>query len=255
MRADRAGKPFADHFASVASSYAQFRPTYPRALFEWLGSVAACRDVVWDCAAGSGQASIGLAGHFVRVIATDASHAQIAAATPHPAVDYRIAPAEKSGLPDASVDVVTVAQALHWFDLDAFYAEVRRVAKPSGVLAVWTYGVCTLEESEIDAVVQRFYRDVVGPYWPPERAIVEAGYRSLPFPFDELAAPPFAMSVRWSLSELLGYFGSWSATARFIVSNGRDPVPQISGELAPLWGDAERPRTVTWPLALRVGRV
>jgi ubiquinone/menaquinone biosynthesis C-methylase UbiE len=255
MRADLAPRPFTDHFASVASSYALFRPTYPSALFEWLGAVAACRDVVWDCAAGSGQASIGLAGHFVRVIATDASHAQIAAATPHPAVDYRLAPADKSGLPEASVDIVTVAQALHWFELDAFYAEVRRVAKPTGLLAVWCYGVCALDDGEIDAAVQRFYRDVVGPYWPSERAIVEAGYRSLPFPFDELATPPFAMSVRWSLPQLLGYFSSWSATARFIVSNAYDPVPQIGAELARLWGDAEQPRTVSWPLALRVGKV
>jgi ubiquinone/menaquinone biosynthesis C-methylase UbiE len=255
MRADLAPRPFTDHFASIASSYAQFRPTYPAALFEWLGSIAACRDIVWDCAAGSGQASIGLADHFVRVIATDASHAQIAAATPHPAVDYRLAPADKSGLPDACVDIVTVAQALHWFDLDAFYAEVRRVSKPTGLVAVWSYGICTVEGPEIDAVVQRFYRGTLGPYWLPERAIVEAGYRTLPFPFEEIAAPPFAMTARWSLPELLGYFSSWSATARFIVSNARDPVPEIGDELAGLWGDPERLRTVTWPLALRVGKV
>lgn len=255
MRADPAPQAFADHFSAVAPSYAQFRPTYPRALFEWLSSIADCHDVVWDCAAGSGQASLAIAPFFTRVIATDASHAQIAAATPHPRVDYRLAPADKSGLPDGCVDVVTVAQALHWFDLEAFYAEVRRVSKPAGVLAVWCYGTCSVEGTEIDSAVQRFYGETLGPYWLPERAIVEAGYRTLPFPFGEIAPPAFAMSVHWSLPQLLGYFSSWSATTRFIVSNATDPVVGIAAELASLWGDRERLRTVSWPLALRVGRV
>jgi len=245
---------FKDHFAPVAASYVDFRPHYPPALFAWLATLAPRRDLAWDCAAGSGQASSDLAAHFARVVATDASPAQIDAASPHPRIEYRVAPAEASGLPDASVDLVTVAQALHWFDLTGFYAEVRRVRRPGGVLAVWTYGVLTVAGAEVDALVQRFYHDTVGPYWPPERAHVENGYRSLPFPFVEIAAPPFAMEASWTLPQLLGYFRSWSATGRFAAANGCDPVTLLEEQLAPLWGEEGQGRKVIWPLSLRVGR-
>ena len=244
---------FYDHFAPVAQNYADFRPTYPDALFAWLAAIAPRRELAWDCAAGTGQASVGLAGLFAHVVATDASAAQIAAATPHPRIDYRIAPAEASGLPDDSVDLITVAQALHWFDLAAFYIEARRVLRPDGVLAVWTYGVLTVEGACVDELVQEFYHDTVGPYWPAERRHVEDGYRSLPFPFMEMTAPPFAMETAWTLPQLLGYFRSWSATARFAAINGSDPVEPLAGQLAPAWGTPERRRTVRWPLALRVG--
>lgn len=246
-------RTFKDHFAPVAASYADFRPRYPRELFAWLATLVPRRELAWDCAAGSGQASADLAEHFARVVATDASRAQIGAAAPHPRIDYRVAPAEASGLADGSVDLVTVAQALHWFDLAGFYAEVRRVLRPGGVLAVWTYGVLTIEGAEADRLVQQFYHDTVGPYWPPERAHVENGYRSLAFPFTELAAPSFAMEVRWALPQLLGYFRSWSATGRFAAARGCDPVTTLAAQLGPFWGEGEL-RRVTWPLALRVGR-
>lgn len=245
---------FNDHFSAVSTAYAKFRPTYPPELFSWLASLPAERAIAWDCAAGSGQASVGLAAHFGRVIATDASQAQVDAGVTHERVDYRVAPAEASGLPEHSVDLVTVAQALHWFDLDAFYNEVRRVLKPTGALAVWTYGILSIEGDDVDAIAQRFYRDVVGPYWPPERAIVEAGYRTLPFPFREVEPPPFAMTAQWSLPQLVGYFSSWSATARYIAMNGKDPTLELRAELLPLWGDPQRTRTITWPLAVRAGR-
>lgn len=245
---------FADHFTSVAADYANFRPTYPAALFAWLAAIAPGRALAWDCAAGSGQASRGLAAHFERVIATDASTAQIAAAVSHPRVEYRVAPAEASGLPDGAVDLVTVAQALHWFDLDRFYAEARRVLKPDGVLAVWTYGVLSVAGEAVDARARAFYRETVGPYWPPERRHVESGYRTLPFPFAELETPAFRMEASWSLPELLGYFRSWSATARYLTERGHDPVEALAAELAPLWGASSDHRTITWPLALRVGR-
>lgn len=246
-------RTFNDHFAPVAASYADFRPTYPAELFAWLATLVPRRELAWDCAAGSGQASVDLAEYFARVVATDASRAQIDAAVPHPRIDYRVAPAEASGLAAASVDLVTVAQALHWFDLAGFYAEVRRVLRPGGVLAVWTYGVLSVEGAEVDALVQSFYHDTVGPYWPPERVHVENGYRTLPFPFEEIAAPPFAMEARWLLPQLLGYFRSWSATGRFIAANGHDPVAVLEERLAPLWREGET-RRVTWPLAQRVGR-
>lgn len=247
-------RSFDDHFAPVASSYAGFRPTYPAPLFAWLAEITPGHHLAWDCAAGSGQASRDLAAHFASVVATDASPAQIEAAEPHPGVEFRVAAAEASGLPDASVDIVTVAQALHWFDLDRFYAEVHRVLKPGGVLAVWTYGMLAVEGDEVDACVQTFYHETVGPYWPPERRHVESGYRTLPFPFTEVSSPSFNMELLWSLPELLGYFRSWSATGRYVAEWGSDPVDALAEELAPLWGARGRLRRVTWPLSLRVGR-
>lgn len=245
---------FRDHFAPVAASYAGFRPTYPQKLFAWLAALVPQHELAWDCAAGSGQASVDLAAFFEHVVATDASQAQIDTAPPHPRIEYRVAPAEASGLAASSVDLITVAQALHWFDLTGFYDEVRRVLRPTGVLAVWTYGVLSVEGAPVDARVQHFYYNTVGPYWPAERAHVENGYRSLPFPFAEIAAPPFSMKASWTLAELLGYFRSWSATGRFITANGADPVVALETELVPLWGAPEQRREVIWPLSLRVGR-
>lgn len=245
---------FQDHFAPVAGSYADYRPTYPPALFQWLASLVERHALAWDCACGSGQASVDLAEHFERIVATDASAAQIQGAIPHPRIDYRVAPAESSGLPDASADLVTVAQALHWFNLTEFYAEVRRVLHPGGVLAVWTYGVLQVEGDDIDALVQNFYHHIVGPYWPPERAHVEDGYRSLPFPFTQIEAPALAMQALWTLPQLLGYFRSWSATGRYLAQKGQDPMAVLEKQLAPLWGHSGQPRLIRWPLSLRVGR-
>ena len=246
---------FSDHFGAVAGSYADFRPGYPPELFAWLAAQCAGQELAWDCGAGSGQASVALAAHFARVHATDASADQVAHAEPHPCVEYRVAPAEQSGLPDRSADLVTVAQALHWFDLPAFYAEVRRALKPGGVIAAWTYGVHVTEGDEVNAVVRHFYEHVVGPCWPPERRHVENGYRELPFPFSRIAAPEFTMQVRWPLAQLLGYLGSWSATARYRKLNGSDPLPALRQQLLPLWGDPAQARSVSWPLSLLAGRL
>jgi SAM-dependent methyltransferase len=210
---------------------------------------------VWDCAAGNGQASIGLAGCFARVIATDASREQIGAAPAHPRIEYRVAAAERSGLPDHSVALVTVAQALHWFDFDRFYAEVRRVLQSGGVLAVWTYGVNLVEGDGVDALVQRFYRDVVGAFWPPERRWVEEKYRTIPFPFAEIPVPGISMEVQWTLAQLLGYFGTWSATNRCLAATGKNPLAELGTELARVWGPPDRTHRVCWPLSMRVGRV
>ncbi len=247
-------KPFADHFSGVATYYAGSRPSYPPELVRWLAGQCRVRGLAWDCGAGNGQASVLLAEHFERVIATDASTAQIAqAARTARGVEYRVALAEESGLADACADIVTVAQALHWFDTPRFFAEAVRVLKADGILAAWSYGKLHIEEAEIDAAVQSFYENDVGPYWPPERRHIEDGYRSIPFPFARLEPPAFTMAAAWTLPELLNYLRSWSATAAFIKAQGIDPVDQLHRTLLRLWGDPERPRLVVWPLNVLVG--
>jgi ubiquinone/menaquinone biosynthesis C-methylase UbiE len=243
---------FKDHFSRVASQYAEFRPRYPQALFDYLADVAPSRTLVWDCACGSGQATLDLAQRFASVMATDASAQQIEAAPVHPRITWSVARAESSGLPPDSVDLITVAQAAHWFDLDAFYAEARRVLRPKGVLALWTYGVHIFHDAAIDALAHELYEKTVGPYWPPERKHCEDGYRSLPFAFPEIVPPAFEMKERWTLPQLLGYLRSWSATSRYVQAKGTDPIEAFGKALQPLWGEGAR--LVEWPLGLRIGR-
>ena len=245
---------FQDHFSGVASRYADFRPHYPDGLFDYLATLVPRSATVWDCAAGNGQATHDLARCFAKIIATDASKEQIASATPNPKVAFRVAPAEQSGLADNSVELITVAQAMHWFDFEKFFAEVRRVLKPDGVLAAWAYGINTVEGDAVNELVQDFYANVVGPYWPPERKLVEEGCRTIPFPFSEILTPAFRMEACWTLERLLGYFSTWSATSRCIKATGRNPLGPLSERLRPVWGNADSPRLVMWPLSLRVGR-
>ena len=219
-------------------------------MFQWLASIAPGRDLAWDCATGNGQAAVELAEVFARVIATDASEKQVGNAERHAGVEYRVASAEASGLESSSVDVITVAQALHWFDLEQFFAEARRVLKPEGVLAAWAYKLATVTPS-IDALVNHYYSDVVGPYWPAERVLVEK-FEELPFRRPEIEAPAFEMVAEWSVEQLLGYLSTWSATQRFIAAEKRDPLEGVEKELRKVWG-AET-RRVTWPLTMKVGR-
>ncbi|MEP7242134.1 MAG: class I SAM-dependent methyltransferase [Gammaproteobacteria bacterium] len=245
---------FKDHFSSLAAQYAEFRPRYPGALFDFLAKTAPAKHLAWDCACGSGQASVDLAERFEAVVATDASAQQIAVGKPHPRVTYSVARAEESGLEGNAFDLITVAQALHWFDLPRFYAEVTRVLHPGGVLAVWTYGLPRVNDANLDRVLQTYYWETVGEFWTPERKHVESGYRMLPFPFDEISGPSLSMRENWNLTQLLGYIRSWSATKRFADARGEDPVVGLTEQFASLWGDVQRARDVSWPLSLRLGR-
>ncbi|HET6628504.1 MAG TPA: class I SAM-dependent methyltransferase [Woeseiaceae bacterium] len=241
---------FKDHFSGHAASYAAYRPGYPRELFRFLADCCDERRQAWDCATGNGQTAVQLAHYFDRVVATDASAAQVAAASAHPKVRYGVATAERSGLDGRSIDLITVAQALHWFDLDRFFAEARRVLVPGGVLAAWSYGLCRVEP-EVDALVLELYRDL-DPYWPPERRIVDEGYRGIELPMPPIPSPGFDMSLCWSAEAMLGYLRTWSASQRCLRDRGADPVAAIADRLRGAWGGGER--AVRWPLAIKLGR-
>lgn len=247
---------FADHFSGqkFSTAYAAFRPEYPDALFDFLAREAPARDEAWDAGCGTGQATVGLARHFAHVTGTDPSATQIEAATPDPRVNYRVGPAERSGLDDASVDLVSVAQAVHWFDQPRFWAEARRVLRPRGLVAIWTYVLFEISP-EIDAVVRTFYSGVVGPYWPPERRQVDARYQSIDFPFAEFAAPSFTIERELTLDDVAGYVRTWSATRAFIKRHHQDPVQELVRDLSRAWGAPLAVRRARWPVTMRVGRV
>ncbi|MEJ8566672.1 class I SAM-dependent methyltransferase [Elongatibacter sediminis] len=246
---------FKDHFSGHAGDYAVFRPEYPAELFDWLASRAPGRHLAWDVATGNGQAARVLARYFERVVASDASAEQIAQATGPAHVDFRVEPAEGSSLADGSVDLVTVAQACHWFDHAAFVDEVGRVSASGGVAAIWTYELARVNPV-FDGQIDTFYRETIGPWWPPERCIVERGYRDLDFPWPELDSPRFVMRHDWTLDRFEGYLRTWSAVRRCQAVTGKDPVAGIHERLLDAWGvESGRSRTVEWPLAVRAFRL
>lgn len=248
------GQTFKDHFSQLADAYRAFRPDYPEEMFRWLAQAAPRRDSALDCGCGTGQATVALARYFQAVYGVDPSAEQIGRAVGHERVRYLVAPAEATGLPEGSQDLVIAAQALHWFDLERFYGEVRRVARPGGVFAAITYGLFTLAP-ELDRVLLRLYRDILGDYWPPERRHVDAGYTTLPFPFAEIQPPEFAMTAAWRFDHLLGYLSTWSAVKEYRARTGDDAVLAVTDELRAAWGDPEETKPVAWPLSIRAGYI
>ena len=242
---------FHDHFSGHAAAYARARPTYPPELFQWLANQTASHDLAWDAGTGNGQAAVALAAHYARVHATDASAAQIAAARPHHSVQYAVEPVERCSLPDTSADLVLIAQALHWLDIPAFHAEVARVLKPDGLYVAVCYGLLTVSP-DIDPLLLAFEHGVVGQYWPPERALIDAAYVGIAFPGHVVEAPPLEMALDWTLDALLDYLGSWSAVQRYRTTLGRDPLPDLAQTLRPVWGESLR--RVRWPLTVVVRR-
>ena len=243
---------FKDHFSAVAADYASARPEYPDALFAWIASIAPSRAMAWEAGCGSGQASRGLAAHFDRVHATDPSPQQIAQATAQANVRFAVEPGERCSLPDASADAVCVAQALHWFDRDAFFAECARVLRPGGVLVAWGYQDIEVPSDVADA--NAALQDEIRDYWPPERALIDAAYAGFAWPFEPMATPSFWLQVQWTLPRLLGYFSSYSAIRRCHDASGRDPVAVHAPAFAAAWGDPEIARPLSWPLFLHARR-
>lgn len=242
---------FKDHFSGQSAAYQRYRPDYPPALFDWLAAAAPSRRLALDVGTGNGQAAVALATHFEAVIGTEPSAAQLAEARPHARVTYRREPAESLSAAPGSADLLTVAQAAHWFDWPRFTAEAARILRPGGVIAVWSYGNCTVAP-DVDRLLADFSRDVVGPWWPRERRHVEEAYRGLPLPFPALPAPAFEMRTDWDAPAMLGYLDTWSSVRRCRARTGRDPLDLIAGPLAGCWGQGTR--AMRWPLTLLAGR-
>ncbi|MGL4575660.1 MAG: class I SAM-dependent methyltransferase [Burkholderiaceae bacterium] len=237
-------------FGQHANAYAQHRPTYPAALFEWIASQAPARKNAWDCGCGNGQASIALAQQFEHVFATDVSAEQLSQASAHPRVTYQQAAAESAQLAPASMDAVCVATALHWFDLMAFWPIVQTALKPGGVFAAWTYGFMHIDPV-IDESMKQELLIPLKPYWADGNTKALNGYRDMPFPFKEIEPPPTEMQMHWSAEQLMNYCATWSAVARMRKESGTDPIALCREKLVPLWGDA--PRIVRMPLRIRAG--
>lgn len=242
-----------DHFSGVSSGYAEFRPRYPRELYDFVAAVAPNHALAWDCGAGSGQASVDLAESFRQVIATDLSPSQLGHA-PGDRISRVVAAAEAAPIATHSVDVITVAQALHWFDHPRFYGEVRRVAVPGAAIVAWSYAPSKMEGDPGRIHDELMFRTLNG-YWPPERRHVDQEYRSIPFPFERIEAPTLQLDERWTLAQLAGYMRTWSATARYRMQRGVDPVIEVEKRLRAVWGDLDERRRITWPLIVLAGRL
>lgn len=245
---------FKDHFSSHAEIYKKFRPGYPEELFAYLSSLSKEYELAWDCGTGNGQAAVSLVKYFKKVVATDPSAEQIKAAFPNERVEYRTEKSEESSLPSRSVDLLTIANALHWFDFGKFYAEAKRVLKKEGVIAAWSYRI-PLIEPEIDKLVLDFHNQVVGPFWLPESQLVMDKYVNIPFPFELIEAPSFKYKKACNLDDLIGILNSWSATQRFIAANAYNPTDGFRNVLGKFWKDPHQKKDLTWDLTLKVGRM
>ena len=251
-----------DRFSGHADLYAQYRIDYPSELYDFVLSFTQNRQTAWDCATGNGQVASALAEFFEQVEATDISETQLILAVKKPTINYQISSAEQTPFADQTFDLITVAQALHWFDVSAFHQEVRRVARPGAVIAEWGYGLVQLGQSSPDpsrsgpnpdSIMLDFYRNRIGPYWDPQRKYIDNAYATLPFPFADAQRAEFTVRRTWSLDRFLNYLRTWSAVRQYIHENEEDPISGLGVELAPVWGDGER--EVRFPVFLRVGRV
>ena len=242
-----------DNFSQQAAGYAKYRPQYPDALFTYILEFVKEKNTAWDCGTGNGQTAKELSKYFNKVFATDISQKQIDNAYRADNILYSLQPAEQTDLAEKSIDLITVSQALHWFNFDAFYKEVKRVAKPNAIIAVWTYSLLQISK-EINAVIEHYHFSILANYWDAERKYVDDKYTSIPFPFDEIEAPAFEIKIYWSLQDLEGYFYTWSALQKFTAAHNFSPVDDLITQLQPLWGAAEK-REIIFPVQLRLGTI
>lgn len=242
-----------DHFSSQSGRYAKFRPTYPSDLFDYLNSIVPNKEAAWDCGTGNGQIAGELAKTFDSMYATDISQSQINNAIQKDNITYSVQPAENTDFDNQLFDLIIVAQAIHWFNFEKFYVEVRRTAKKHATLCVVGYGRVTISE-QIDRIITHFYSNILGDYWDKERTYIDENYATIPFPFEEMETPAFENTHHWSLEHLVGYLNTWSAVKHFINQNGHNPVNEVEAELKQHWEEAEV-KEVTFPILLRVGTI
>ncbi len=244
---------FKDHFSTQSDIYLKYRPHYPLSLYTWLASLTHEHETAWDCGTGNGQAATGLASFYHNVIATDPSRQQIENCLPNEHVRYLVEKAERTSIPSNSIDIITVANALHWFDLDAFFAEANRVLKPGGILAAWAYLLPEVSQ-EVDEIINHYHYQTLNDYWLPENRLIEKEYTTIPFPYEQIDAPGFVCRKNMNLFDLIGYLSTWSGTQRFIAQNNFNPAERLFDEFLQVWVDPEAEKSFTWKLILKVGR-
>jgi ubiquinone/menaquinone biosynthesis C-methylase UbiE len=241
-----------DLFSKNAAGYATFRPTYPEVLYDFIMMQVKARKAAWDCGTGNGQVARDLAKYFEKVCATDSSTRQLENAATADNIQYSLAPADKTSFPEATFDLITAGQAIHWFNIPGFYKEAARVAKPNAVIAVWGYSLLSILPT-IDVLISDFYRNLIGPYWDAERKLVDEHYRTIPFPFEEIPSPVFSFSIDWTLAELQGYLTTWSAVQKYILAHDVNPVEKLAEQIRPHWKGNRM--TANFPLFVRCGRI
>jgi len=242
-----------DNFSLHADKYAKYRPTYPLEFFNYLNSLVPNKQNAWDCGTGNGQVAFELSKTFDHVFATDISQSQIDNATKSDNISYSVQPAEKTNFKDQLFDLIIIAQAIHWFDFEKFYAEVRRTAEDNALICVVGYGRIEISEN-IDSIVGNFYENIIGKYWDKERKYIDENYKTIPFPFYEMQTPSFVITLHWNLEQLIGYLNTWSAVKHFIKENSFNPIDKLQGELEQYW-EKEQAIEVRFPLLLRVGKI
>lgn len=240
-----------DNFSVQSAAYAQFRPTYPQELYDFLFSLVLQQNTAWDCATGNGQVARILAKDFDQVFATDISENQLKHAVQKENISYLLQSSDKSTFPDATFDLITVAQAIHWFSFDDFYAEVKRTLKPAGIIAVFGYGVMRIN-AQVDPVIHKLYKGILGGYWDEERKYIDEGYLSIPFPFQEFSVPQLSIQTTWNFDQLIGYLNTWSALQHYKKANNSSPLTALMSELESAWGTGDK--EVNFPILLRVGK-
>ncbi|MEO1655937.1 MAG: class I SAM-dependent methyltransferase [Bacteroidota bacterium] len=242
---------YKDNFSTQSSQYQKFRPHYSPEIYAFILEQSLGKALLWDCATGNGQVVRALAPHFQKVWASDASAAQLSKAPAIPNVHYHQGLASESGLAAQSCDLITVAQALHWFAEDAFYDEVRRVARPGAQLITWGYGLMHIQP-QVDALVSYVYKDILGDkFWDPERKLVEAKYETIYFPFENLASPTFQITYEWNLEQVLGYINTWSAFQKYLVQSSENPLEALRSEFEKVWGPQLESKRVTWDIFMK----